>query len=377
MDNNRTILAVVLIVLLWSGYSLFFTPQVPVQQVVPVKEEAQTLQKEREVATVEVVPATTDTDLVINVNKEESFLTVSSDYYDVKISTIGATVRSIVLKNYKETNDSTSAPFSLFNSDTFNLATLKTLGSDGLYLPANLNYKLLDSRSFIDIKNENVIVEFVASINELTIIKSYTFHPTSYSFDLNVQIINNSNNLVNGKLSLALVTPWDKDDKSEMYTFVGPVTFSGEELLEDKPGKLEESPKIYKNNIVWSGYASKYFLNAINPSDSTEQLFISSGEGFIENKFTTQQISLLKDQKATFDYAAYFGPKQDEFLLVSGNQFEEAIDYGFFHPLSKPLMVVLKFFYSYIGNFGFAIILLTICINMGKQPPRGLTLLSL
>jgi YidC/Oxa1 family membrane protein insertase len=73
---------------------------------------------------------------------------------------------------------------------------------------------------------------------------------------------------------------------------------------------------------------------------------------------------LQQNQKTSFDYTAYFGPKQSEFLVASGHQFDKAIDYGFFHPLAKPLMVVLKFFYGFIGNYGFAVILLTICIKL-------------
>ena len=102
MDNNRTILAVVLIVLLWSGYSLFFTPQTPVQQVV-VEKETLDVQIMPDVAAIESVAATTSSDIVVNTDSEESFLTVSSSYYDIKISSIGATVRTIVLKKYRET----------------------------------------------------------------------------------------------------------------------------------------------------------------------------------------------------------------------------------------------------------------------------------
>ncbi|MDA3904303.1 MAG: membrane protein insertase YidC [Desulfuromusa sp.] len=364
MDNNRTILAVVLIVLLWSGYSLFFTPQRQVQQVAVVEKVTQETPTEPAVAPVVAASDTTGSDLIVNNNQEESFLTVSSDYYEVKMSTVGATVRSIVLKKYNKTNNPDSELYTLFYSDNFELSTLKASGSDGLYIPANLSYKLLDKRKKIEVNDENIVVSFVASINDLIIVKTFTFYPSSYSFDLNIQLTNNSHNPVNGKLSLSLITPWDKDDKSRMYTFVGPVTYDGEDLSEDKPGDLDKSPRIYKNNIIWSGYASKYFLNAISPQDSSEQLYITSGLGFVENKFTSAQISLLTEQKTSFNYSSYFGPKEDEFLLAGGHQFEEAIHYGFFHPLSKPLMVVLKFFYGFIGNYGFSIILLTFCIKL-------------
>ena len=364
MDNNRTIIAVVLVVLLWSAYSLFFVPQAPPPQVAVVETAIKEQPVKQEDKQITSMVDSSGSDVLSSSNVEESFLSVSSDYYDIRISSVGATIRSIVLKKYKENNTVDSPLFHLLDAQNFTLSTLKTAGSDGLYLPSNLNYKVLDNKSSVVIKNEAVTVSFVATINDLTVVKNYTFNPTSYSFDLDVQLINNSEKLVSGRLNLSMVAPWDKEDKSQMYTFVGPVTFNGEDLEEDKPAKLEESPKIYKNNVVWSGYTSKYFLNVINPDDAPDQLYISAGDGFVENKFTTKEINLVKGQKASFEYTAYFGPKQDEFLAASDHQFEKAIDYGFFHPLSKPLMVVLKFFYDFIGNFGFSIVLLTICIKL-------------
>jgi YidC/Oxa1 family membrane protein insertase len=364
MDNNRTILAVVLIVLLWSGYSLFFAPKPQVQQVVTVEETKNENKISNDVVIPKTAAVTTKSDYVVNTNDEESFLTVSSDFFDIKLSTVGATIRSIVLKNYKESNEPDSKLFNLLNSDSFDLSTLQSFGSDGLYIPKNLNYKIIDNKKHVDINSDNVQVGFVASINDITIIKTYIFHPTSYSFDLNIKISNSSSNPVSGRLNLSLIAAWNKDDKSGMYTFVGPVTYDGDKLQQDKPAKLEDSPKLYKNKIVWSGYSSKYFLNAIDPQDSSEQLFISTGPGFVENKFTSGPLTLLADQEASLEYTSYFGPKDDKFLLAAGHQFDDVINYGFFHPLSKPLMVVLKFFYKFIGNYGFAVILLTVCIKL-------------
>ncbi len=360
MDNNRTILAVVLIVLLWSGYSLFFSPQVPLAPVVAVEDVATT---PKDVTATAMVQPGSIPQVAVDSSIEESFVTVSSSYYDIKVTSVGAAVHSITLKNYRETNDADSALFKLIDGDALKLPTLKTFGSDGLHLPVNLNYKIIDSKKVVNIDNKSESVSFVASTDDLTVIKTYTFHPVSYSFDLNIQLVSNAES-VSGKLNLSLVSPWNKDDDSEMYTFVGPVTFNGEELEEDKPGKLEESPKIYKSNVVWTGYASKYFLNAISPAEPVDKLFITAGDGYVENRLTAAHVNLPREQKASFSFSTYFGPKQDEFLVAGGHHFQDAIHYGFFHPLSKPLMVVLKFFYDFIGNFGISIVLLTICIKL-------------
>ena len=364
MDNNRTILAVVLIVLLWSGYSLFFAPKPPVQQATTVEKSTKVAQVNKQATKSKPASVTPQPDFIDNANQSESLVTVSSDFFDIKLSSVGATIRSIVLKKYKATNESDSKLFTLLNSETFDLSTLQSFGSDGLYIPKNLNYKIIDNKKHIDINTEKVQVDFVASINNMTVVKTYLFHPASYSFDLKIKIINGSTKSVSGRLNLSLIAAWDKDSKSRMYTFVGPVTYDGDKLQQDKPAKLEKSPKIYKNKIVWSGFSSKYFLNAVAPQDSSEQLFISTGPGFVENRFTSAPLTLLADQETSLDYTSYFGPKDNKYLLASEHHFDEDINYGFFHPLAKPLMVILKFFYKYIGNYGFAIILLTVCIKL-------------
>jgi len=364
MDNNRTILAVVLIVLLWSGYSLFFAPQQPIQQPAPVveKKQEQPVTPTASQTTAASAVSGTNTDLVDPA--DEKVVSVSSDFYDIEISSIGASIKSIVLKKFKEENTADSPFYTLFKSDNASLNTLKSSGVDGLYLPSNLNYKIVGDKSVVNVENGDVVVSFTAIANGLRVVKSYTFHPDSYSFDIKLDLTNDSSTPITGHLNLSLVTHWDKDAKSKMYSFVGPITYTGEKLEEDKPKDLESSPKIYKSNVVWSGYTTKYFLNTVYPNQKVDQLFISAGDGFVENKFSSAQINLLDNQKASFDYTAYFGPKQSEYLAASGHQFDKAIDYGFFHPLAKPLMDVLKFFYGFIGNYGFAVILLTVCIKL-------------
>ena len=80
MDNNRTILAVVLIVLLWSAYSLFFAPQQPIQQPAAVEQK---LEKTTTPVEQPVVAETTDSSPALETNAAESTVSVSSDFYNI------------------------------------------------------------------------------------------------------------------------------------------------------------------------------------------------------------------------------------------------------------------------------------------------------
>jgi YidC/Oxa1 family membrane protein insertase len=64
----------------------------------------------------------------------------------------------------------------------------------------------------------------------------------------------------------------------------------------------------------------------------------------------------------------YAGPKEHDRLVKLNHGLEYIIDYGFFSIIARPLFWVLKFFHSFLGNYGWAIILLTIVVRLPFIP---------
>lgn len=368
-NNNRTILAIALIVLLWSGYSMFFAPQP--QPVAPTPENIVEQQQQ------EKPPVAAKTALVAEVavpsslpsNYKEQLIIVSSELFDIQLSTTGATMRAVTLKKFKESNAKDSDLYKLIEFGSANLATFKTSGSEGLSLPSDLPYKLVGpEQKSINVTEGDQTVSFTTTTsNQLTVVKSYTFYPDSYRVDVNVQLINGGTQASNGLFNLSFISAWDEvtaNETKDMYTFIGPLSFDGEELFEADTDELEKSSKIYGKSILWSGNVSKYFLSIVSPQDSAQQVQVDKGDGYIQNKFISPYINLEAGQKLSLDYVSYLGPKDYDLLKATGYQFERAKDFGFFRILAQPLLHVLKFFNSFIGNYGFSIILLTICIKL-------------
>ncbi len=75
--------------------------------------------------------------------------------------------------------------------------------------------------------------------------------------------------------------------------------------------------------------------------------------------FKTEVASLAPGQEVTIPYVLYFGPKDRGILATVGHGLERAVDFGWFQILALPLLYVLKFFYSFLRNYGWAIIALT------------------
>ncbi len=370
-NNNRTILAVALIVLLWSGYSLFFAPQPPPPQ--PAAESAvQTEQRaepptaatETPVAAPAIVAKTPVPD-----DYQEQIVTVESDLYQIQLSTTGAALRAVELKQYRASNaaDAQAYVYKEFGVDRH--ASYITTGSEGLAIPADLPFKLISpAATTVQLDTDDKVISFSAiTASGLTVVKNYTFYANRYQIDINVQLINNSELVNRGVVNLSLISEiGESEDQGmqDMYTFYGPLSFDGEELLEDSLEDLEKSAKIYGKNILWSGFVAKYFLNILSPLEAAKQVQVQKGDDYVENRFVSPLITLEPGQKQNFDYVSFLGPKDFDLLEGVGYQFERAKDFGFFRILAQPLLHVLKFFYGFLGNYGMAIILLTVCIKL-------------
>lgn len=72
----------------------------------------------------------------------------------------------------------------------------------------------------------------------------------------------------------------------------------------------------------------------------------------------------------TARYSLFLGPKDQEELVLADAFLGELVDYGWFDLLVRPLLYCLKLTYSYVGNYGVAIIILTFLINLALFPLR-------
>ncbi len=125
------------------------------------------------------------------------------------------------------------------------------------------------------------------------------------------------------------------------------------------------NPKVYSQDLVWTGFGNKYFLAAIVPlENSAEKAQIQKSDGSVLNILESPDRSLAVGEEAQFNYLLYFGPRELDILKDVDHQLSEAVDFGFFSPIARPLLHVLKFFYNFLGNYGLAIILLTVIIKL-------------
>jgi YidC/Oxa1 family membrane protein insertase len=124
-------------------------------------------------------------------------------------------------------------------------------------------------------------------------------------------------------------------------------------------------------DISWAGLEDRYFLRAVLARAVSAQNSVSYGKkgDWVYTEFRYPPATLAAGEEREFPFTLYLGPKDPTYL----NQFAaldlgQAIDYGWFGLVARPILQTLKFFYGFLGNWGLAIILLTIIIKLLLHP---------
>ncbi len=367
MENKNTIIALVLMLAVWLGFTQLFPPQqtpenearVPVAEVATPQADLQPAPKPVEAAE-SLVPAPP-------VAGDLRQLQVETDFYKAVFSNSGARLLQFELKHYQKSPDADSANIALIDVSDERLGSLKTSGTDGLAIESDRLYAISTDQDQMTVVGDQsrTVVFSTRTPSGLTVEKVYTFTGNTYAFDLVIRVTNQGSTAVRGNVDFALVHPWDESMEGDRFEHKGPVTLVGEKIDTPKPADLlQEGVKTY-SGAVWSAFETKYFISAAVPlDDAAEKIQVSNSGSLVENLFASPYRTIQPGETVSFKYLLYFGPRDLDILKTVNYQLAKAIDFGFFSVLAKPLLHVLKFFYSFFGNYGVAIILLTVIIKL-------------
>lgn len=157
--------------------------------------------------------------------------------------------------------------------------------------------------------------------------------------------------------------------------------------------KEENSSDEDEFNWIWAGVQNRYFLSVVIPQNWTPGVLQATSSvvgkkdrlwglfGQAEEKgpqMTVQMPSVTVDAKSTKEYNSdfYFGPKDYQEFLAMPYHLDRSIEFGFFGSLGKIARKVLETFYGWTGNYGVAIILLTVCVQVLMFPLTRMSLKS-
>ncbi len=220
---------------------------------------------------------------------------------------------------------------------------------------------------------------FVSERNGVKLEKTFILNPGSYVVDVGHRVTQSSNNPNPLVLYTEIVRDASQEQKIGPFdgafsasTFTGPAAYTDKE----KFNKLEFTA-IDKNKITiptqvaagepaWIAMVQHYFASAWIPGDKVARDIYA---GRIDNGLyrigMQTPLGVVAPGSTVVEKAKLFvGPQEERVLETIAPGFELLKDYGYLTILAKPIFWLLDNINSYVGNWGWSIILLTILIKL-------------
>lgn len=200
--------------------------------------------------------------------------------------------------------------------------------------------------------------------------KIYIFRRNSYLLEIVHEVHNRSNQTWVGRQYGQLRRSPPVDEGSPLlYTFTGAAYYDGKY---NKTGFDEIAEAPVSGKVITGGWAAMlqhYFVSALIPSRETRNEYYTKAiRSLGQNEYLigmrSPPVVIAPGASERFSIRAYSGPKIQKDLATITPGLELTTDYGIFTVISKPLFWLLDKIYSFLGNWGWAIVVLTLIIKL-------------
>lgn len=363
-ENKRAILAVVLslVVLIGWTYLADYMGWQPKPQ--PVAEESAVQNAAPESP---LLPTAKEAAKPVAsfVPTEGANITVETPLYTAVLNTQGGVLQKFTLKNYRSELAEDSPFIELVNENAAGMAPM------GLLVNGQPSWRLASWGNVaenVSISGDEIgTVRFVGEMDGMHFERTLTFDAVSYLVRENVRVVNT--NSIGRDLRLgftvgtSVLSPEGGAYNATRLAWYD--TGFDEEMSADT---LSEKGVKVDGGVQWGGVLDNYFLVAVTGAGTGANLRGVLQEGVYRAVIEEPAGTLAGNTEVERSANYYIGPKDTKALSTMPDSLNEALYYGWFSFLAKPLIAALKFFYSFTGNYGIAIVILTIIIKAAFWP---------
>lgn len=307
-------------------------------------------------------------------NNRSQWISVTTDVLNIKIDPVGGDITYAELLDYPQTLHSKEGEI-LVERGTVNrfipesgLIGKNDNGPDSKqrgrahYRAAQAHYQMTDSNTLqVDLVWEHP--------DGVAVTKQYLFKKGSYVIDVNYDINNQTSSAWHGNLYGLLKQEYVKTGSGSMF---GLQTYQGGAVRTiDKPYKklsfadMKKKPLRQQLEGGWAALVEHYFLTAWIPQKTSKNDYYTKvDQGDIYNIIVTTPVEVSPGTRQTVSGQFYIGPEKADILKEVSPGLELTIDYGILWPISLVLFGLLKWIHSFVGNWGWSIILVTVIIKI-------------
>ncbi len=365
MDTQRMFLAIFLSLAILLGYQYFFVPPTPPVTESSVASSPQNGKTEEKSVASAPAPVAAASLLAAqpagSAIKQGREIPVTTSLYSAVVMESGGMVKSFQLKNYREALPKDSGNKELFQPKADdNLPLNFSWGTE----PGSIPPLMYEAAPIKEEQGSAVLTLRGKLPSGLEIVRTMRFLDQQYLVELTIDVVNHTATPLQGAPYLTLDNRPFSHEKQ--MVFVGPAVLHDGVLEEIKAADLKKGGRSFTGKIGWAAYEDNYFLCGIVPRTGEQHTAHFSLQD--ENRVTTVLAGasdvIQPGQRQQYTYSVYFGPKTMEALKSVGHELERSINFGWFDVMAKPTLYMLKFLHKYVGNYGVAIILVTVLIKL-------------
>jgi YidC/Oxa1 family membrane protein insertase len=335
-----------------------------------------------------IIPAILEPE--IEASKSNQLIQVKTDVLNVTINPLGGEIVEVSLPAYPADIANKDIPFVLMenNARRVYVAQSGLLNSKGKQWEKSQPYSTSQVSYQLDEVADTLIVELSTQLDDVEVKKVFTFQRNNYLIDVKYQIANSSDSQWRGVFFAQL-----KRDRSEdpqqgssmgMQAYLGPaITTNLSKYEKVSFDDIDDKRLAETVDGGWVAMLQHYFVSAwVAHPDMTHSVYAKpnkQGEyivGFHDGK---TPLIVASGETGTVGAQLYVGPKSQYVLADVAESLDLTVDYGWLWWIAQPLFAIMNFIESgYInflglveidlgagvGNWGVAIILLTVFIKL-------------
>ncbi len=306
---------------------------------------------------------------------------VKTDLFEAELNTAGGDIRRVTLFKVFSALDRTK-PLVLMEPDPKNyFVTQSGLLGEGLPSHKTMYSAEATALSLADGKDQVEVRLTAKDAAGAEVTKTFTFRRGTYEILVSYAVKNTGDKPLAPYAYFQFLRDGNQPSQEAaqtsamagVATFTGPAVYTEESKFVKVDFKDIDKGKqshARKSKDGWIGLVQHYFVSAWLPKGSGDREFFTNKVG--ENLYTAGVIvpvgQVTPGASATVAMPLYIGPQETDKLAKIAPGLELVVDYGWLYILAAPLFWVLKFIHGLVGNWGWAIILLTILIKLVFYP---------
>lgn len=369
MESQRSLLVIGLALvsfLLWIEWNKAQAPvPVPVEQNTTSSTVPSSLASAQNQSSGDI-PTTNDSPVPVTTVSTQ-YIKVKNNVLDFSIDPLGGDIVSLVLPQYPTELNGDEA-FTMLNTKPgqYYVAQSGLVGTNGTDKNGQRPQYQVERFEY-DATNGAVTIPLTVYHDNMAIVKTFTVEPDSYLIRVSHDIVNNSAETKQVRQFAQLNQVVQGPETSMfMQTYRGAAYSANDKLYEKIDFDDFSDEKLNESTLGgWVAMIQHYFVSAwIPPQTEQNSVYTIDSNGYKAIiGFTGQNTTIAAGTTASLATQLYVGPKDQNYLVTLAEGLDLTIDYGIFWWIAQPLFWLLTTIYSFVLNWGYAIIGTTIVVK--------------